>query len=115
MTGTSIYMVLTTLLTHPSSNLLHPKEEADLQRLIYYCNTCNTSTESDAACTYRQNLNESAQESSGEKAFVSHDATVGDSELAMCTMCGQCLVCSKCGSGKVDDSDEDTSMEDSPS
>ena len=108
--------LLKTMLTLPtSSNLLYPREDRTLNRLLYVCKSCNSAQEHDSACTYRQNLSEAAQESMGEKAFVSRDPTVRETKSSseedmqeFCTMCGQCLKCSTCGEGGVEDMDQDS-------
>lgn len=61
--------------------------------------------EHESSCTYRQNLSDAAQESMGEKAYVSNDPTVGATSIETCTMCGECLKCSTCGKPEMEDTD----------
>ncbi|KAK5083551.1 DNA-directed RNA polymerase II core subunit rpb9 [Lithohypha guttulata] len=96
------------------SNLLYPREDRAMNKLLYICKSCHSVQEHESACTYRQNLSEAAQESMGEKAYVANDPTVGnpspiddEDDMVMCTMCGQCLRCSKCGLPNNNESEED--------
>lgn len=95
-----------------SSNLLYPREDRQLSKLLYVCKACQSVQEHESGCTYRQNLSEAAQESMGEKAYVSNDPTVGVTSSAssadlpcFCTMCGECLRCTSCGEPAGEDSD----------
>lgn len=89
-----------------SSNLLYPREDRQLKKLLYVCKACASVQEHESACTYRQNLSEAAQESMGEKAYVSNDPTVRDDPEVpcLCTMCGEHLQCASCGMPRIEDS-----------
>ncbi|KAK5093520.1 hypothetical protein LTR70_004649 [Exophiala xenobiotica] len=87
------------------SNLLYPREDRQLNQLLYICKACSSVQQSEPACTYRQILSEAAQESMGEKAYVANDPTVGEDVLCFCTMCGNCLKCATCGEPNGDDSE----------
>lgn len=58
------------------SNLLYPREDSRSSQLIYICKACTSAAPADPGCTYRQILSEAAQESMGEKAYVSNDPTL---------------------------------------
>lgn len=88
-----------------SSNLLYPREDRQLNKLLYLCKACSSVQEHDSACTYRQKLSDAAQESIGEKAYVANDPTVGDENL-LCTMCGSWLKCRVCGTHVLEESYE---------
>ena len=88
-----------------SSNLLYPREDRQLNQLLYICKACSSVQQSEPACTYRQILSEAAQESMGEKAYVANDPTVGEDLSSFCTMCGNCLKCSTCGEPNGNDSE----------
>lgn len=88
-----------------SSNLLYPREDRQLNKLLYVCKACSSVQEHDSACTYRQNLSDAAQESMGEKAYVANDPTVGE-ETPLCTMCGNWLRCRDCNTPAGEDSYE---------
>lgn len=88
-----------------SSNLLYPREDRQLNKLLYVCKACSSVQEHDSACTYRQNLSDAAQESMGEKAYVANDPTVGE-ETPLCTMCGNWLRCRDCNTPADEDSYE---------
>lgn len=114
--GKSLEGVHMTRLTCHSANLLYPREDRQLNKLLYVCKACNSSEENEPACTYRQDLSEGAQESMGEKAFVAHDPTVGDTEddtSCFCTTCGQCLKCNTCGEPNSDESERSEDVDES--
>lgn len=93
-----------------SSNLLYPKEDRNTSTLLYICKACHATTTHDSACTYRQQLGATVQETAGVTTDVANDPTVGSapSELllpCLCTLCGEQLRCKECGSEVMEDSD----------
>lgn len=91
-----------------SSNLLYPKEDRATSTLLYICKACHATTTHDSACTYRQQLGATVQETAGVTTDVANDPTVGSasSELpCFCTLCGNQLKCSDCGDDIIEDSD----------
>ncbi|KIW40959.1 hypothetical protein, variant 1 [Exophiala oligosperma] len=101
------------------SNLLYPKEDRNTSTLLYICKACHATTTHDSACTYRQQLGATVQETAGVTTDVSNDPTVGSDSLEIplcfCTFCGERVRCSKCEDKAMDDPDLSGSLESSPS
>ncbi|KAJ9605453.1 DNA-directed RNA polymerase II core subunit rpb9 [Cladophialophora chaetospira] len=95
------------------SNLLYPKEDRATATLLYICKACHATSQHDSACTYRQHLGATVQETAGTTADVAHDPTVGAAspELSSinCLLCGDALRCRKCG--QLPDSDDSEGSE----
>ncbi|KIV81792.1 hypothetical protein, variant 2 [Exophiala sideris] len=90
------------------SNLLYPKEDKATSTLLYICKACHAMTTHDSACTYRQQLGATVQETAGVTTDVANDPTVGSasSELpCFCTLCGNALRCRDCGHDILEDSE----------
>lgn len=91
-----------------SSNLLYPKEDRATATLLYICKACHATSQHDSACTYRQHLGATVQETAGTTADVAHDPTVGavppEITATNCLLCGDALRCNKCG--QLPDSDD---------
>lgn len=83
------------------SNLLYPKEDRDRNALMYICKACHHVEDAEAACTYRNQLGSTVTETAGVTTDVANDPTVGDSsediEHHLCLLCGQAVMCKKCG------------------
>lgn len=100
--------------SHHSSNLLYPKEDRNTSTLLYICKACHATTTHDSACTYRQQLGSTVQETAGVTTDVSNDPTVGAAALELpflCTLCGDPLRCSKCGAAGLEDSGDSESSD----
>lgn len=88
------------MLTVGSSNLLYPREDRALNKLVYKCKACEFVQEHESGCTYRTHLSSNVQETAGVVQNVANDPTVGSSAYELpsfCTMCGECLKCASCG------------------
>lgn len=59
-----------------SSNLLYPREDRQVSKLIYVCKACSSVQESEPACTYRAQLSSNVQETAGVVQNVANDPTV---------------------------------------
>ncbi|KIV92268.1 hypothetical protein, variant 2 [Exophiala mesophila] len=89
------------------SNLLYPKEDRATSTLLYICKACHATTTHDSACTFRQHLGATVQETAGVTTDVANDPTVRDSPPTessdlfssphLCTLCGDQLKCFQCG------------------
>jgi DNA-directed RNA polymerase II subunit RPB9 len=103
--------------------MLYPKENKAENTLMFACRTCPFSEEATSSCVFRNELTNTVGETAGITQDVGTDPTVGDpSECdvnaqdyrneaygqeedidmemmmpAMCTMCGQEIVCGYCG------------------
>lgn len=81
--------------------MLYPKEDRMNNTLMFACRTCPFSEPATASCIYRNELNVSVAETSGNVEDVAQDPTVGepasDSAPHMCTLCGQEITCPMCG------------------
>ncbi|KAI1625025.1 putative DNA directed RNA polymerase II 15 kDa subunit [Exophiala viscosa] len=58
------------------SNLLYPKEDKATSTLLYICKACHAMTTHDSACTYRQQLGATVQETAGVTTDVANDPTL---------------------------------------
>ena len=96
--------------------MLYPKEDPATNTLMFACRTCQFSEEANTSCIYRNSLKETIAETPGNVQDVAQDPTVGkayssiDSEYdsnmedaegvdvvpAMCTYCGQEILCPFC-------------------
>lgn len=85
-----------------SANLLYPKENRATNELFYKCNACHRIENHNVSCTYRMQVNQTAAQTAGVTTDVANDPTVGVPSL--CTLCGDQLVCTECGSDELDDS-----------
>ncbi|KIV92267.1 hypothetical protein PV10_06724 [Exophiala mesophila] len=58
------------------SNLLYPKEDRATSTLLYICKACHATTTHDSACTFRQHLGATVQETAGVTTDVANDPTL---------------------------------------
>lgn len=96
--------------------MLYPKEDTASNTLMFACRSCQYSEPAQAACIYRNSLQEQIAETAGNVEDVAQDPTVGDSSAKdsfmedamddardddelpeMCTLCGQEILCPFCG------------------
>jgi DNA-directed RNA polymerase II subunit RPB9 len=102
--------------------MLYPKENKAENTLMFACRTCPFSEEATSSCVFRNELTNTVGETAGITQDVGTDPTVGDPDdrdvnaqeygdeacgpkegiememmmPAMCTMCGQEIVCEYC-------------------
>ncbi|KAI9884714.1 MAG: hypothetical protein M1823_003495 [Watsoniomyces obsoletus] len=87
------------------SNMLYPKEDRMLNKLVYACRTCEFSEDAAAACVYRHDLSNTVGETAGVTQDVAADPTVGHPArlcllpATLCLLCGQDVHCDICGRG----------------
>lgn len=85
-------------LTPPSSNMLYPQEDSESNTLHFTCRTCHYSEPPQSACIYRNELSNAAGETAGITQDIGQDPTVGaDFPPDICTICGEEIMCIKCG------------------
>ena len=94
--------------------MLYPKEDTASNTLMFACRSCQYSEPAQAACIYRNSLQEQIAETAGNVEDVAQDPTVGDPSATdsymegmdadddqelpeMCTLCGQEILCPFCG------------------
>ena len=98
--------------------MLYPREDKEIGTLAFQCRNCHYIEEVGATCVYRNELSNNVGETSGVTQDVASDPTVGDSIPALCTLCGQDILCTTCGEPtdggvylEVDDEPASTPME----
>lgn len=80
--------------------MLYPREDRTLGTLLFQCRNCQFTEEVGPTCIYRNDLSNTVGETSGVTQDVASDPTVGITDfitLAICTLCGQEILCPSCG------------------
>ena len=84
--------------------MLYPKEDRLNSTLMFACRTCQFSEPAPSSCVYRNTLSNTVGETAGVTQDVASDPTVCRdshllSTLPLCTMCGEVMLCPRCGDG----------------